>query len=269
MFCLELIIFFLCKINWTLITLVLSLIVLSQQIDNLCWSFQILDGIVRLSKTYIKLILDGCVLFNCWKANFLCDDAREACVILDFGENSEQLKGNRRNHPLEEFINALANVFENCHTEWLKYLSDKRDQYLELNFFTISQLVFLQKELIKIGTDVEPSDLIFPLLSLIKPECSMSDIQQAMQKAKDEVFQMEETEEVASDMEDAPVEKEETEQHFIQELINAGYSEQLAQAAFIQLKDADVDAGWLMFYIFTKDSVKPLIFLYLHCNDIY
>ncbi|XP_041354651.1 E3 ubiquitin-protein ligase RNF213-like [Gigantopelta aegis] len=199
----------------------------------------ILDGIVRLSKTYIKLISDGCVLFNCWKASFLCDDERDACAILDFGENSESLKGHRRKHPLEDFINALANVFENCHMEWLKYLSDKRDQYLELNFFTISQLVFLQKELIKIGTNVEPSDLVFPLLSLIKPECSMSDIQHAMQSAKDEIFQIEQKEE----LEDAPLERQDTEQYFIQELMKAGNTETLAQAAFNHVADADIDAA--------------------------
>ena len=198
---------------------------------------------MRLSKTYLRLISDGCVLFDCWNAEFLCDEGRFACVILNFSQNDEQLKGHRRSR-LDKFVNVLANVFENCHTEWLKYLSDKRDQYLELNFFTISQLVFLQKELIKIGTDVEPSDLIFPLLSLIQPECSMSDIQQAMQRAKDEVFQMEETEEVATDMEDAPVEMDEAKQHFIQEVTKSGLTETLAQAAFQHVEDhTDIDEG--------------------------
>ncbi|XP_041354587.1 E3 ubiquitin-protein ligase rnf213-alpha-like [Gigantopelta aegis] len=212
--------------------------------ENVDLFMMILDGIVRLSKTYIKLISDGCVLFNCWKANFLCDVERDACAILDFGENSESLKGHRRKHRLEDFINALANVFEDCHMEWLKYLSDKRDQYLELNFFTISQLVFLQKELIKIGTDVKPSDLVFPLLSLIKPECSMSDIHHAMQSAKDEIFQIEQTEELArEEVEDAPMGRQDTEQYFIQELMKAGYTETLAQAAFNHVADADIDTA--------------------------
>ncbi|XP_041354575.1 E3 ubiquitin-protein ligase rnf213-alpha-like [Gigantopelta aegis] len=212
--------------------------------ENVDLFMMILDGIVRLSRTYIKLISDGCVLFNCWKANFLCDVSRDACIILDFGETSESLKGHRLNHRLEEFINALANVFEDCHMDWLKYLSDKRDQYLELNFFTISQLVFLQKELIKIGTNVEPSDLVFPLLSLIKPECSMSDIQQAMQSAKDEIFQIEQMEELArEETEDAPMERQDTEQYFILELMKAGNTETLAQAAFNHVADADIDAA--------------------------
>ena len=205
---------------------------------------------MRLSKTYIKLVSNGCVLFNCWNTELFCN--RYVCVILNFSRASEQLKGHKQTYLLEYFVNALANVFENCHMEWLKYLSDKRDQYLELNFFTISQLVFLQKELIKIGTDVEPSDLIFPLLSLIKPECSMSDIQQAMQKAKDEVFQMEETEELASDMEDAPVEMDEAKQHFIQEVTKSGFTETLAQAAFQHVEDhTGIDAG-LFVLIFVR-----------------
>ena len=213
-------------------------------------AFQILDGIVRLSKTYIKLVLDGCILFNCWKANFLCDNSRDACTILDFGENAESLKGHRLNNCLEEFINALANIFENCHMEWLKYLSDKRNQCLELNFFTVSQLVFLQKELIKIGTDKEPSDLVFPLLSLIKPECSMADIQEAMQKAKDEIFQFEQMGESApNEVEDVPLEHQDGEQHLVQEVMKSGFSETLALTALKHVEDADVDEGRLMIFL--------------------
>ncbi|XP_041354620.1 E3 ubiquitin-protein ligase rnf213-alpha-like [Gigantopelta aegis] len=226
----------------------------------------ILDGIVRLAKFYIKLISDGCVLFKCWNAEFFCEKSRYACAILSFGESSEPLKGYRRNHQLEDFINALANVFEDCHMEWLKYLSDKRDQYLELNFFTISQLVFLQKELIKIGTNVEPSDLVFPLLSLIKSECSMSDIQHAMQSAKDEIFQIEKTEESAHyESEDAPLQNVDVEQNFIQEVIKNGFTETLAQAAFKHVEDqADIDSGvvWCLEHCqdeeFQSSTVDPV-----------
>ena len=73
-----------------------------------------------------------------------------------------------------------------------------------------------------------------------------------MQRAKDEVFQMEETEELATDMEDAPLEMDEAKQHFIQEVTKSGFTETLAQAAFQHVEDhTDIDAG-LFVLIFVR-----------------
>lgn len=69
-------------------------------------------------------------------------------------------------------IPAIARFMECCYGDWLEHITEKRDSYLLLNYFTVNQLVILQRELVKFGREDRPSQLIFPLLSFIKPECT-------------------------------------------------------------------------------------------------
>lgn len=69
-------------------------------------------------------------------------------------------------------IPELAKFLETCLEEWLRHIKDKRKTYLHLNYFTVDQLVILQRELVKIGTEEQPSLLIYPLLSAVKENCT-------------------------------------------------------------------------------------------------
>lgn len=60
---------------------------------------------------------------------------------------------------------------ESCLDEWLRHIKEKRKTYVHLNYFTVDQLVILQQELVKIGTEEQPSLHIYPLLSTIKHNC--------------------------------------------------------------------------------------------------
>lgn len=54
---------------------------------------------------------------------------------------------------VQQFIAGVANFLECCHGEWLQYVDQKRKEYPELNIFTVEQLVFLQRQLVKVGSD--------------------------------------------------------------------------------------------------------------------
>ncbi|XP_071112725.1 E3 ubiquitin-protein ligase rnf213-alpha-like isoform X2 [Haliotis cracherodii] len=217
--------------------------------ENVDHFIMVLDGIVRLAKTYIRLCTDGCVLFNCWKGKFLCADDRKACTFLEFGQgdNLETLKGHRGKEGVEVFIHALANEFEDFHDEWMNYVSDKRDEYLELNFYTIDQLVFLQRELIKLGTEEEPSVRVYSMLSLIKPDCTQADLTDAMQAAQDVVFAKEEEPEKEMEV-DEPREESDPKQAFINAMLEINFSERLARLALEANDPDDIDSGivWCM-----------------------
>ncbi|XP_046556283.1 E3 ubiquitin-protein ligase rnf213-alpha-like [Haliotis rubra] len=211
----------------------------------------VLDGIVRLAKTYIRLCIDGCVLFNCWKGKFLCGDERNVCTFLEFGEgeNLETLKGHRGKEDVDVFIQALANEFEDFHDEWMNYVSDKRDEYLELNFYTIEQLVFLQRELIKLGTDEEPSVHVYSMLSLIKPDCTESDLGLAMKTAREVVFAKKDRKETETeDIEPETHQDVDTKQVFIDAMKNSNFSEKLARQALEEVNPENIDSGlaWCM-----------------------
>ena len=53
---------------------------------------------------------------------------------------------------LQDFIAGMAGFLECCHTEWLQYVDQKRKDYPELNVYTVEQLVFLQQQLVKVGS---------------------------------------------------------------------------------------------------------------------
>jgi len=60
---------------------------------------------------------------------------------------------------------------ESCLEEWLEHIKQKRKTYIHLNYFTVDQLVILQQELVKMGSEDEPSKHIYPLLSAVKANC--------------------------------------------------------------------------------------------------
>jgi hypothetical protein len=53
---------------------------------------------------------------------------------------------------VQDFIAGVASFLERCHGEWLEYVDDKRKQHPELNVYTVEQLVFLQQQLVRVGS---------------------------------------------------------------------------------------------------------------------
>ncbi|KAH3735719.1 hypothetical protein DPMN_042254 [Dreissena polymorpha] len=49
----------------------------------------VFDSVTRLGNVFRKLCLTGCVLFNSWRATFMCNTSRRVCVILAFGEGND------------------------------------------------------------------------------------------------------------------------------------------------------------------------------------
>ncbi|XP_062573652.1 E3 ubiquitin-protein ligase rnf213-alpha-like, partial [Saccostrea cucullata] len=185
----------------------------------------ILDSAIRLSRVYISLLAAGCVLFTNWKATFFCDPRCHVCAIIQF-ENAEQGQQRGRRNQKEDVstvIPKLANFMEKCLEDWLQYIAEKREKYRQLNFFTIDQLVFLQKELVRSGTEKTVSNLIYPLLSIIKNNCSPADVIEAMKKAKAEVRK--------KGVKDIKTTEDEKKRKFIEKMTKIGFHEDLALEA--------------------------------------
>lgn len=197
--------------------------------------FQILDSVVRLCKIYIKLLSSGCVLFSKFHVKFRCDAKSATCAFISFGEaeNKHTIRGkvDEENKDVSFFVPKIAKFLEQCHDRWLEFIDNKRDVEYILNFFTIEQMVILQQDLVKLGSRVEVSNLIYPLLSIIKHDCTREDLVEAMEDARIELELIEdETEEEEEDnkMEESSVVAR---AKFIVEVVEAGYPEALAKAA--------------------------------------
>lgn len=178
----------------------------------------------------------GCVLFTKFHVVFRCDTQNATCTFVSFGErgNKQTLRGktDQDNEDVSCFVPRIAKYLEQCHEKWLEFIDKKREDDYILNFFTIEQTVILQKELVKLGTRDEPSDLVYPLLSVIKNECTREDLVDAMEEARIKLEQIE-IESQKGDTEDNQIEEssEIAKARFIFEMMDSGYSEYLAQQA--------------------------------------
>lgn len=208
---------------------------------------------MRLGKIYSKLIEEGCVLFSQWHVKFLCDKGRKACAFIYFGygEDKHTLKGriDGENEDVSAIIPKLATFLEQCHEKWLKYIDERREKYYNLNFFTIDQMVILQQELVKIGSNEDPSILIYPLLSAVKKDCTKEDLMMALSSAKTDVerIDIERMEEMKESDEEPIEDMEEPEEQktskFIQEMMLAGYEVDLAKEALKNVGPENIDDG--------------------------
>ncbi|XP_053388233.1 E3 ubiquitin-protein ligase rnf213-alpha-like, partial [Mercenaria mercenaria] len=224
----------------------------NESVENFLTTF---DGVVRLCNVYTQLCAAGCVLFQDWSVRCLCDVSRPAALILQFGQGRclPTIKGFRsRNEDLKDIVPELAKFMENCLRQWLQHIKDKRRQYVHLNFFTVDQLVILQRELVKVGTEELPSHLIYPLLSAVKQNCTPADLMEAMVAAKDEIdgrnLQTEDGHQSETDYADDNGIQDEKRIIFIKELVRSGYDEALAVEALEHVDPEDIPQGivWCM-----------------------
>jgi hypothetical protein len=193
-------------------------------------------------------------LFSQWHVKFLCDKARNACAFINFGfgEEKHTLKGriDAKNEDVSAIIPKIAKFLEQCHIKWLDYIDVRREKYYLLNFFTVDQMVILQQELVKIGSDVEPSLLIYPMLSAVKQGCTREDLIRAMSAAKSDVDKLDLMREKMMEEEEQEQAEMETENEadgvkiakFL-EVITKLYTIELATEALKHVSPDEIDDG--------------------------
>ncbi|XP_052215091.1 E3 ubiquitin-protein ligase rnf213-alpha-like isoform X2 [Dreissena polymorpha] len=207
----------------------------------------IFDSVTRVGLLYRQLCESGCVLFYNFKAEFMCNDTdRPVCVNLEFIDRDAvlPLKGRRSttNEGLKEMIPEIAKCMETFLKEWLQYIKTKREEYNHLNYFTIGQLIILQRELVKDEGYI--SNAVFPLLSAIKQNCSPDDLKSAMTKAQTEVVAK--SQKHASDATSTSTNNQETlsdtETRFLCELKTAKIDETLARRYIQHVRKSKVQS---------------------------
>ncbi|XP_060585974.1 E3 ubiquitin-protein ligase RNF213-like isoform X2 [Ruditapes philippinarum] len=146
----------------------------------------IIEGVIRLSEVYIRLVSSGCVLFENFAIETFCEPNLETPVwaILQFKNKTDvtQLKCRKTaDEKLEDIMPKLSEGMEICLKEWIEFVDEKRKKHEHLNYFTMNQLVFLQKEIANLIVNATISDNVFPLLAYVKAGCNKDDIDEAYQ----------------------------------------------------------------------------------------
>lgn len=216
--------------------------------------FKILDGITRLGSLYIRICTAGCGLFHRWRAIFDCNLSKPVSVRIEFGKDTQEEVGIKHllcgwkkhaTNGVYGYILDMCTFMDTCLKEWLDHIEARRTEFHYLNYYTTEQLVILQNELAKVNIDkTQISKEIYPLLSLIRKNCSLKDIDDAMygafrsleenekRAAQEEKTRVEVEEEEVGEM----LEQQEAAKKFLEEVESAGYSRKLALRA---LKNCD------------------------------
>lgn len=159
------------------------------------------------------------------------------------------------------YIHDLCAFMETCLTEWLDHIESHRTESHFLNYYTTEQLVILQNELARINTDgARVSKEIYPLLALVKRDCTPKDVADAMCAAfrsaeakerseKDEKMSTEADDDDDDDkMEDMMFQKNEAALKFLEAMRDTGFSERLALRALKERGPDEIDEGTYFFY---------------------
>lgn len=208
---------------------------------------QILDSVVRLSNAYIKLLAAGCVLFYNFKVELRCDRESTPCAITSFGtgDSARSFLGNQdiENNDVSVFIPKIAKFLEICLIRWLEFINKKRDENPYLNFFSIEQMVILQRELANISDKDGKSNLIYPLLSRISEGFSIENLINIVEKAKLELkgkdLHYQKVRKTPVDVHDP----EKTKARFIDKIMERGFSKTMANDALQKFKPDEIEEG--------------------------
>lgn len=139
---------------------------------NYSFVLQLLDGVTRLGKVYIKLCSAGSIIFKKWAVRFHCDASKKVHTEVDFGLSSSILKGSREMKVnVTAQIKELCKFLEDCLKKWTSEINEKRECYYYLNHFTTEQLVILRKEIAKVCNGESGDKIIYPMLDSVKKGC--------------------------------------------------------------------------------------------------
>lgn len=75
------------------------------------------------------------------------------------------------NERLENIMPQVATQMEKCLKDWIEFVDENRVEHRHLNYFTMNQLVKIQKEIATVCAGGEPSPQLYSLLEIAKKNC--------------------------------------------------------------------------------------------------
>jgi E3 ubiquitin-protein ligase RNF213 len=156
---------------------------------------------ITMGQIYLDLLRTGNILFSKWTATVYCGPAEFNTIKVNFGISKENksIVGMRK---LEKStltsLQKTNSYLHRCYEEWVRHANEKRDQYSELNYFQINQIVHLRKIISKlIKCDFELSlreastdgdwfimNSLFDLLYNVNRSCTVRMLKEASAHAK-------------------------------------------------------------------------------------
>ena len=229
---------------------------------------------------YLELIKTGNVLFKNWNATIYCDIDNPNTMKVNFGiSNDNQNIFAMRKYEIATInsINKTVKFLKDCHAEWLNHVNEKREEFDELNFFRIDQLVYLRNAMPSFANNSKKADkqnssetsLIFDLLYNVNNSLNAELIVKANNFALNKSYELLKKEAINSKT-DSNQRAADANRELIQELINLGFKEQVILSGVHTLNTTETDL--LIDYCFennfTDDSAIETDDVYRNITDV-
>ncbi|XP_077865143.1 E3 ubiquitin-protein ligase RNF213-like [Saccoglossus kowalevskii] len=223
----------------------------------------LMDLVIRMAETYLKLRSAGCVSFIDWKVIQHCQPAKRVTTNVFFGASDPMITGSE---DAADSMYKLCDFLERCHHQWLEYINRKRRGYYELNHFTMTQIFQLRRDLAKLrnNEDIHPSTCV--LLEGVRTNCGITNLREALREsnniqntpARSSTYQPPSCPSglyMSADMKNTS----------IKHLIAEGMTDKIAKAAFMACGfDSDINLlDWCYAYLNNDDIIDAFYVQYI------
>jgi hypothetical protein len=198
-----------------------------------------------MGDVYLDLIKTGNVLFKNWNATIYCDKDSINTMKVNFGlsNNSQNIFAMRKfENSTIKSINKTVKFLKDCHMEWLNHINDKYEEFIELNFFRIDQIVCLRKEMSSFITSSNKNinyQQLFDLLFNINNSITRKLLQEANKNALEKMYEL--TKKDTDSSNNPSEEKEVNNDKIIEELMDLEFSKKTILKAIKILKTTEKD----------------------------
>jgi E3 ubiquitin-protein ligase RNF213 len=192
---------------------------------------------------YLDLIKTGNVLFKNWNATIFCDKNNINTMKVNFGlsNNSQNIIAMKKFEKIAiNSINKTVKFLKDCHSEWLNHVNEKYQEFNELNFFRIDQIVCLRKEMSAFINNVNKNanhQQLFDLLYNINKSLNKKLLSDANKNALDKMYELTQKETSTNPQQEI----EENNQKIIQELLDLDFSKKTILKGIKTLKTTEKD----------------------------
>lgn len=139
-------------------------------------------------------------------------------------------------YDVAKHLDELCEFMDMCLKDWLEYIQEQRSKFYEMNYFTMPQLVILRNEVAKLLDKEKPDPRVYQMLHIIRPDCTEQDLYQALESAWRDLQAKGDDD----DDDSAPsVCGQDERSQFLQDLMEEGYSKNLALRAWEKFDDLD------------------------------
>jgi len=157
-------------------------------------------------------------------------------------------------------IQTMSEFLEQCYVDWLDHVEKRRSEFCYLNHYNTQQLVILCQEIVSLcnnskgtigGSRIDPK--VYPMLCAVKHNCTMEDLVKAVrtafktlaeqQKHNDGTSADEAENAVVTEVADSEESDMKDRLTFVEAMLEAAFSEELAKRALREIPASDIDEG--------------------------